>query len=176
MYTVPEKLRLASNLQGSGTHICQLLILPSFENSVSWDVTETRAKENQPRWYRTCWRRDIDLEAFRSPVERLRHPRPYRPTIEAGWYPIDPGQFGALIEKFRATPIPLDASENIGGVDGTTYELAFSRYFTKARIRWWARMPEAWKPLEPIVIEMFELFEATWNRGPHQLVDREVIS
>ena len=67
--------------------VCQFLILPSFENPISWDVIDVGSNRHgaQNRLYRSCWRMDVDSAAMRSPVERVKHPRPYAPTFETEW-------------------------------------------------------------------------------------------
>jgi len=89
--------------------LCQYLILPSFENPIKWEAIRVRSKQDadHTRLNRICWRRDLDSEAFRSPVERLKHPRPYQPTIETNWVPIDQDQMDAILARCRAIRIPL---------------------------------------------------------------------
>src|SRR5947209_3792842 len=87
--------------------VCRFLILPSFDNPVSWDVLHVVARRAaaQTRLYRSCWRMDLDEDAMRSPVERLKHPRPYAPTIETKWVLIDRGHIEAILARLRETPI-----------------------------------------------------------------------
>ena len=46
--------------------MCQFLILPSFENPVSWDVIRVVSRKDgaQTRLYRSCWRMDLDSQPF----------------------------------------------------------------------------------------------------------------
>ena len=175
---VAEGLRHASYVGAFGLPVCQVLTLPSFDNPVGWDVRKSpaRRKEAETRLYRSCWRMDLDLDAFRSPLERLRHSRSFRPTVEVGWTPIDPGSLDGPLGKLRENPIPLAVAGTRIGLDGTRHELAVEGPMLNARINWWERMPEAWRPLEPIVKEMLDLFETTWNDGPCHSIDQKAIS
>ena len=72
--------------------VCQYLILPSFENPISWDVIKvvSRGEGAQTRLYRSTWRLGVDSQAMSSPVERMKHPRPYKPTLETSWVLMGP--------------------------------------------------------------------------------------
>jgi hypothetical protein len=93
----------------TGRSLCRFLVLPSFENAVGWDVLSRRVRRNEaePRLFRSCWGMDLDSQALGSPLERLQHPRPYRPTIEVGRAPIDPAIIEGLIRRFQTISVPL---------------------------------------------------------------------
>jgi hypothetical protein len=160
-----EGLRSGRFVGDTGLMVCRFVVLPSFENPVAWEVRSLPipGQPPRPRLFRSCWRMDVDLDALGSPVERLRHPRPYRPTIEAGSVPIGAPELEALIQRLRGTPIPLAVVDPPGGVDGTTYELEVARYFCNARITWWVRLPQEWTALGPVVDAMTSLFESSWR-------------
>lgn len=145
--------------------VCQLLTLPSFENAFSWDVVRVAASGAgaQTRLYRSCWRMDIDADAMRSPVERLKHPRPYPPTIDVDWVLIDRPRMELILESLRATPIPLVLANPTIGTDGVALELTVSQSFYNARISWWCELPEEWKQLRPIITELVHVFEQAWS-------------
>ncbi len=145
--------------------VCQFLILPSFENAVSWDVTKVASRKEgaHTRLYRSCWRMDIDSQAMSSPVERCKHSRPYRPTIEVDWVPIDEAQIDGLLKKLRLVPVPLAVASNHAGLDGTFFELTVGGFFCSARIVWWCSIPDEWRALQPVVSELERLFASTWE-------------
>ena len=147
--------------------MCQFLILPSFENPVSWDVIRVVSRQAgaQTRLYRSTWRMDVDSQAMSSPVERLKHPRPYTPTLETDWVLVDKGKLEAILAHFNAVRIPLTLASARAGCDGTSFELAIGDFFCNARIGWWCDLPEEWKELRPVVAELESLFESTWERG-----------
>jgi hypothetical protein len=147
--------------------VCQFLILPSFENPISWDVIKVVSRKDgaQTRLYRTTWRMDVDHQAMSSPVERLKHPRPYEPTLETDWVLVDGVKLESVLSKIRSIRIPLMLAEVPAGCDGTSFELAVGEFFCNARIGWWCDMPKEWQELVPVVTELEQLFETTWERG-----------
>ena len=148
--------------------VCQLLILPSFENPVSWDVIKivSRHEAAQTRLCRSTWQMEVDEQAMSSPVERLRHPRPYKPTLETDWVLVDATRLEAILSRIRGIRIPLMLAESHVGLDGTSFELAIGGdCFCNARIGWWCDMPKEWQELAPVVAELERLFESTWDRG-----------
>ncbi|WP_254513650.1 hypothetical protein [Anatilimnocola floriformis] len=163
-----DALRTGLLIEGRTLPVCQLLILPSFDNPVSWDVVSYFSREDgkQTRLVRSTWRMDVDHEALRSPVERQKHPRPYQPTLESGWVLLDAEKLEALLAQVRSIRIPLLVAEAPMGLDGITYELAFGEFFCNSRIVWWCNMPQEWRELEPSVAELERLFESTWESRP----------
>jgi hypothetical protein len=147
--------------------VCQLLVLPSFENLISWDVIKVVSRQSGPqnRLYRSCWRMDLDYQAFRSPVERVKHPRPFSPTFEKDWVPIDSANLEAILSRLRSIRIPLSPASQVVGADGTSFELEIHDLFCYARIRWWCDMPEDWRELEPVVTDLLRLFQSSWDQS-----------
>jgi hypothetical protein len=147
--------------------VCQFLILPSFENPVSWDVIKSFSRKDGPqtRLYRSTWRMDVDVEAMRSPVERLRHPRPYDPTLETDWVLVDAVKLEAVLLKIQSTRIPLVPANAPIGADGTAFELAVGDPYYHARIGWWCEVPVEWQELTPLIAELERLFETAWERS-----------
>src|SRR5262245_62282114 len=111
--------------------MCQFLILPSFENPVSWDVIRVVSRKDgaQTRLYRSCWRMDVDSQAMSSPVERLKHPRPYNPTLETDWVLVAKAKLEAILARINAIRIPLTLPRARTGCDGTSFELAVGDFF-----------------------------------------------
>jgi hypothetical protein len=146
-----------------GWPLFRFVVLPSFENSLAWDVPlhPVRGKPAETRLFRSCWRMDLDARAFGSPVERLRHPRPYRPTIEVTSGAIDAAEVEELIDRFRTISIPLAVAAPQFGCDGTSYQLETRHSFCHARIGWWERLPNEWEALATVVEEMVALFESS---------------
>jgi hypothetical protein len=160
-----EGLRSGAFVPDAGSPVCRFVILPSFGNSVAWEVRSrpVRARPAELRLFRSCWRMDLDLQHFGSPLERLKHPRPYRPTVEVGSVLVDADRINALVHRFGCTPIPLGVAVPPVGCDGTIYELDIGNFFCHARIAWWVSLPLEWKALEPIIEDMVALFELAWQ-------------
>jgi hypothetical protein len=146
--------------------LCQYLVLPAFENPVSWDllgVVSRRAGGGEMRLYRSCWRKDQDLEAFRSPVERLKRPRPFSPRVEVEWMPIERDRVEALIARFQSIRVPLVVERPHTGLDGVIFELSLGWFFCSARIGWWVELPDEWQELQPLVAALEQLIEESWS-------------
>src|SRR5688500_6819085 len=97
---------------------------------------------------------DEDNHAKSSPVERLKHPRPYQPTLETDWALLDAARLDAILSRIRHVRIPLSLADAIAGCDGTSFELAVGDFFCNARIGWWCEMPKEWQELAPVVTEL----------------------
>ena len=158
-------LRSGGFIDDIGWPLCRFVVLPSFENSVAWDVRSlrVRGKPAEPHLFRSCWRMDLDHQALGSPVERFKHPRPYQPTVEVGSIPINAARIEGLIHQFQTIPVPLAVVEPPSGCDGTNYELEIGHFFCHVRIAWWVRLPDEWKAIRPVIEEMAALFESAWN-------------
>jgi len=159
----------------TGWPLCRFLVLPALENAIGWDVLSlrVRGKPAQPRLFRSCWRMDLDLHALGSPVERLKHPRPYRPTIEVSSTLIDAAKIEELIRRFYSIRVPLAVAKAPSGFDGTNYELELGHFFCRSRIAWWVRLPEEWEALAPVIEDLAGLFESSWqNASPDTAVDQ----
>lgn len=107
----------------SGVSVLQYLILPSFENPISWDVIKVVSRgEAQTRLYRFTWRMDVDGQAMASPVERMKHPRPYKATLETDWVLVDAKKLEAILSRIGSVRIPLLLASAPGGCDGTSFD------------------------------------------------------
>lgn len=163
-----DALRLGTRIdRHRSVPMCQFLILPSFENAVSWDVIRVVSRKDgaQARLYRSCWRMDVDSQAMSSPVERLKHPRPYHPTLETNWVLVDKKKLEVILARFNGIRVPLTLATTRTGCDGTTFELAVGDFSCNARIGWWCDLPDEWQELLPVVTDLESLFESTWGRG-----------
>lgn len=163
-----QALRHGIHAKQLGTRqICQLLVLPSFSNPVCWDVTEggPRKVVGETRLYRSTWRMDLDSQALSSPVERLKHPREYKPTLETQWVSINKGELEVELARINDIRIPLAVSSSAIGIDGTSFELSFGDSFGCARIRWWCELPDDWRELRPVINDLESLFASAWKRG-----------
>lgn len=148
--------------------VCKLLILPSFDNPVSWDVVRVfeRGADPQLRLYRSVWRMDIDHEVFDSPEERAKHPETYRPTLETAWVLIAEDQLTAILNRFHTIHVPILVPNEMDGMDGIDYELTVGDHMFNVRLGWWCEMPKEWRELQPIANELVRLFESTWADRP----------
>jgi hypothetical protein len=66
--------------------IFQYLVMPWFQNTLCLDFVFT---EEVLAIYHTTWRKDLDIQAFATPVERMKYPRRLTPTVESDLLSID---------------------------------------------------------------------------------------
>jgi hypothetical protein len=142
------------------------MVLPSFENTVVWDLYSRTARHEIESHVltRSLWRMDVDLRVLRSPIERLKHPRPYLPTIERTQIDLSANEVETLMRRFREVSISLTVPKPLMGCDGTTYELALFSVPCELRLRWWESLPEAWAELRPGLAALQELLESAEGR------------
>ncbi|MFO0815823.1 MAG: hypothetical protein U0796_21610 [Gemmatales bacterium] len=146
------------------SHICKYVELPSFGNAIAWDVLSMLTREGKSlRLYRTCWRYDQDSEAFRSPIIRLKHPKPYLPTLESGWVELRSSELHGILELLTGTRVPMYCDNHHVGFDGTSFELTMGDAFCFTTIHWWSRLPKEWLPLESAVKKLIRMFEEAWD-------------
>ena len=149
---------------GKGRKMFQLIILPSFQNSISWELIQTGMpsdatlhNEREFTVVRTTWRMEVDIEKFRTPIERLRFPRPLKPTMEQTQWPAKTEDADRWINQFAAAlPSSAPVRHKSIGVDGT--DLQFS--FGNSLFKWWYRAPTEWTALEERFTATFHDFEA----------------
>jgi hypothetical protein len=168
--SVSHALREGSYLERQRTvTICRLVTLPSFGNPVGWDLLQFRHSHKegfQSRLYRSCWRMDLDAEAFRSPVERAKYPKPFQPTIEIDYELVEMTWVESLGKDLQKCCLPLSVPNTPMGLDGTMLELVVGDSFCQARIAWWSRLPAEWKDLQPILTKLDRLIAVAWkDRG-----------
>ncbi len=144
-------------------HIAQVLVLPTFEPHEAWDVysQEKAPGEREYSVVHTRWRKDLDLEKLRSPVERLKYPAVLYPTIEVVTLMLDRHIAQGLLAKLAMTQIFIRAAPDHWGLDGTMFELMVGSYpWAACRFVWWESPPPAWSELKEIVDEMLRIFQS----------------
>src|SRR5436190_13567 len=76
-----DGLRTGRFAPDTGLRIVSFVILPSFEDSISWELRSTRSDRKKLQLSRSQWFFGHDCDCFRSPVERAKHPRPFKPRV-----------------------------------------------------------------------------------------------
>jgi hypothetical protein len=127
----------------------QLLIIPSFEPVIAYDVHDVSRKDHPKNYLAryTCWRRDIDAEKFRTPLERLKYPRPLKPTFESKSFSITSKAVVEILDRFRTVSIPTFINRSALGLDGTAYEVEIGDQLQGCRFHWWEEQPAEWQAL-----------------------------
>ena len=152
---------------GSYRHVFSFWTLPSFSPSSRWTVySPVRvAHGHQPFASCSVWRSDVDLEKFRSPVERLRYPKDLTPTIDEETVSLT----GEVIAEFEQTiqqiSIPFFlGSPSVAGCDGTRFEFYYDQLFFGGSLHWWENHPAEWRPFTEAVMRIAANLEARKGR------------
>ncbi len=102
---------------------------------------------------------------------RLGHPRyglsdhpHYDPeTGTARWdRPLNEAETVELARMLEGATVPLPPEFAIG-LDGTTWELQIEHGWNRVQLAWWARLPQAWRSLRPLLDFLVSLTGAPWD-------------
>jgi hypothetical protein len=139
--------------------VMRMIVLPSFQAAEKWEVCCDNSGDSGEKYFAalTRWEREADMEKFRTPVERLKHPRELAPTFTILRFDLNAHRAGYWLERFSAlsvTPLPKESSI---GLDGTSFELEFGHVlFSGSRFLWWNDGPPAWRELTEGVRELLQ--------------------
>ena len=131
----------------------RLGMYPAFEDCV---MLGSRFQGSDWTVVERVWRRVEDSEKFRSPVERLRHPRVLQPTIRERSVGCTRSFAAALLSQLEDLQVPVLPPSRVIGTDGIEFELFGSVGFHCAHFRWWQDRPAEWMPL-------MNWFESAWR-------------
>jgi hypothetical protein len=145
------------------TELLQYAVFPSFENPWSWDILQKTHGDDVAVW-KTTWRFDIDNVAFSSPIERLKHPRPFKPTVESLRLDVDHQSACEVLERFYGLSVPMHASGHLIGLDGTSYELQIGSSFCACHLKWWVEIPKTWESIKGPICELERLLMSAPKR------------
>lgn len=142
------------------TRLFQVIRCPAFEDAISWEIFEVAPAPTIYRAAKMQWLREQDSEKFRNPVERLKYPRPLKPSIETNVNALRPEFVQSILEQLKAVQIPAWPSASRIGLDGTMYELIVGGGFLSVHYRWWEQPPIEWQPLADISQAIVDQIEA----------------
>jgi hypothetical protein len=139
-----------------------VFVAPSFDDWRAYELWELRGEW---RLRRRVWRHLVDAEKMRTPVERLRHPRPLLPTIETREIPYGASEAEAAFERLASLRLRV-LPEGGGGLvlDGADHEVALEDGAASMRLRW-NPTPAAWAPLAETVDVLLAAFDAALADG-----------
>ncbi|HIA52366.1 MAG TPA: hypothetical protein EYN91_09805 [Candidatus Melainabacteria bacterium] len=159
--TAYRDLRTHSNMKGC-EHVFQYLALPSFSPGVAFDVFRKPHKELDTEFVlvKTTWRSDIDGEKFRTPVERLKHPRPLEPTMEVQLLAVPSTTLSILVNELLE--LKMKSAERIGlCLDGIAYELTINHSGSECSLRWNMHLADEWEGLKNWIRKADSTFNST---------------
>jgi hypothetical protein len=142
----------------------QVIEIPSFDTVVGWQLFGkwTETSEGMPDEFiatRTAWLQERDMEAFRTPIDRLRvlrlkHLHRLAPALEFATVKADRDIVGGLISRLGEARMPNMITRTGVGLDGTTYEVVLGDYMAGVTFHWWEHPPEAWRELGETAMEL----------------------
>jgi hypothetical protein len=142
-----QRLRKGSERKDAVT-LARLLVLPSFENYRGYQVLRWKFEPKAGAVVRFTWRREVDLEKLRTPVERVKYPRLIEPTVEEDETGLSVKAVNGFAAQISALQSPVLPQRTHFGLDGTTYEFAFGDDWVGSRFVWWGQVPAGWEGLE----------------------------
>ncbi len=152
-------------VSGSYRHVFSIWTFPSFSPASRCTVYSPLpfAKGKQPFADFTTWRSDLDYEKFRTPVERLRHPKGLAPTIENEVVWLTDDKVTAMEDSLRGIPVPFYLGRStVVGCDGTAFEFKYDEVFFGASLHWWENHPAEWRPFIEAVTRIVD--ELRWRK------------
>jgi hypothetical protein len=139
--------------------LLQLLVIPSFEPTIGVEIFRKTSRSKIVSYVaaQTVWRRDWDIEKFRTPVERLKYPRSIAPTIHRKIGEVSNEIIEGWLNQLKSISIPAWVENESIDLDRTRYELSLGQdtSFLSVRYAWWEQPPEAWQPLARVTTEIF---------------------
>jgi hypothetical protein len=138
-------------------HVFSIWTWPTFGPSVRWTVYSPRPQARGKSAFAsyTLWRSDLDLEKFRSPVERLRYPGDLAPTIrdESVW--LTANDVEGFVQFIRGISIPIfPENPSTFGLDGCRFEFRFAQMLFGGSSHWWENYPQEWRPFTEAIMKI----------------------
>lgn len=125
--------------------LLQFLTIPSFSDTWCIDVVESDGITSA---FLTTWNSTKDVRAFETGLERLKHPRPFVPSLQSTLLPVNSESIEGILKRFEDIAMPLKPARNSSiYLDGTSYELQFGEGHRGIRLSWHEDMPMDW-PIE----------------------------
>lgn len=160
----------ARALLAEGKWRLRLSVEPSFDPPVVLGIEQggpnnaTGEPMSSRVVYRT-WDRVADEDKFRSPVERLRHPRELPPTIIERTAEISEAQIASVPSPLTETRVPMPPiTEPIVVLDGVGFELMIDSLPHRACYRWHSTRTSEYRAL-------MDCFMQSWDRLAARLGD-----
>jgi hypothetical protein len=173
------RLRLGTDLlRGPGRRLVQVVVLPAFSNTESWEVFAARADADpagQRRYtvLRRIWRLDRDYPDIDSPdytgpdtdepgfQQHIASLLPSAPTIEEATFTVPAAGIDEILRPLSQLHLPLVPAEVEEGNDGVGIEVQLGGFFGWARLGWWCEGPREWREVTHVVGKLLEYLAAT---------------
>ena len=160
---VAENYRSFSHVDISKYHIhAQILVRPSFADTYCIDILR---RGDVLVAFQTVWQSTIDINAFASPVERMKHPLVFIPAIASRELEVDTETIENAIAILDRTDLGLTRTTNSISLDGTLYELHIGTGHTGIRVCWHHQLPDQWESLRSPVETMLQWATESQSAG-----------
>jgi hypothetical protein len=151
--------------------LLQYLVMPSFTDTWCIDVVRTG---DELAAYHTLWRMTSDISAFATAIERLKHPKPYVPTLASTRIIIGSDVIESLLARLGRIQVPLQVTTNSISLDGVAFEIQIGDGWTGLMLQWHNVPPDGWSPdLAEILSELNEMAGQHVVQAFEQSVERE---
>jgi len=135
--------------------LLQYLVRPSFTDT--WCIDFIRTGGDLAA-YHTVWRMTEDIHAFTTAVERLKHPRPYVPTLASTLMHVGTDSIASVLRRLEQLQIPFRRTKNSISLDGVSFEMQIGDGWTGIMLQWHNELPDEWPPeLRDLVRELDEM-------------------
>ena len=143
-------LEQLENVAASSSYECvfSFWTLPSFsDQSRATLYTPRRDKARLASFVEfAVWKRDVDAEKFRTPLDRLKHPKELKPTIETSTRELGHDLVSAVINDLKQVSLScLRPDESMLGTDGTRYRFKADQGYFGLDLSWWCDGPMQWR-------------------------------
>ncbi len=153
-------------LRSKFSPLFQYLVKPSFTDT--WCIDFVRTGGNLAAYY-TIWRMTEDVNVFTTASERLKHPKPYVPTLESTRMHDDTLSIALLLKRLEQIQIPLLGTKNAISVDGVSFEMQIGDGLTGVLLQWHNELPEEWSSeLADVVFELNDMRNRHVTRASEQ--------
>jgi len=153
----------AMSLLHAGIWRLRLAISPSFGEPRMLGIASS-GKTLVVTW--RVWRRLIDTEKLRTPVERMRFPTRLEPTIEQGSSPLSAETLSDALDDLAKLQVSALPPRSVFGTDGTGFDVFAGQGFHSATFRWWNSYPAEWKPLMTWFAKHWKSVSSAASAGP----------
>ena len=177
---VHRQLREGTSREAApGIRLFHYVELPSFTDRTCFEVFRhggtavavTQGQEETPATsarceyiaVRTRWCFTQDLRAFESPVARVKHPRPFKPTLKIDKVSVARETIGEFLTRLAGITIPVMVLGQPIGCDGASYEFQVGDFWLGSRFSWWVKMPREWQPLESAVTDLLAYIQSCFS-------------
>jgi hypothetical protein len=159
-----QLLRLHGSSQPDTTLLVAITQLPSFDNSIDWQIYYQSTSEKYLVTRRE-WLMEQDLIKFENPISNLKYKfQQVKPSFHNSEIELSDSII-VDVKRLLETEItlPVKISDRSFGTDGTSFELKFGDGFAYLTIHWWGYGPAAWRPITELTINIIDKLESSFS-------------